>query len=140
MLSSHVGVIERLGLGQGQLQHFLRTRREGHVADRLGLRPLAHGLLDLVPYAFQRYAHAFEHIDGHAFPQNNQPQQEMLRPHIGVIKTIRLAARQLDYLLRPRREICKSIHSQSTNSHEAILFFTSCARISSRSSGLITRS
>ena len=71
---------------------------------------LTHGVLHFQTNAFQRNTKPIQNVDSNALPQPDQPEQQVLRADIGVIKAIRLFACQIDNLLRAWREIIEIIH------------------------------
>ena len=110
MFGTHVGVIQRLGLRNRQLQNLLGSRRERNIAHHLGLRALPNGLLHFNTDLLQGNTHPLKHGYRYAFRQSNQTQEEMFRPHIGMVETIGLFLGKVNDLLCSRCETVETIH------------------------------
>ena len=100
-------MIERLRFLTRESQHLLHARRVGNVAHHLGLRTGTDLLLDFHPHGLEIHPHLLQDVHGHALPQFDEAEQEMLRPHVIVIEAIGFFARERQDLLGSR---CKIIH------------------------------
>ena len=102
---ANVSVIERLGFPGREREHFFNTRRVGNVADHFLIRAGADLFLDFHADGFEVETHFLDHVHGHALPQLDQAEQQMLRAEEIVIETVGFLACQREHLLRARREI-----------------------------------
>ncbi len=87
----------RLGLGPA-------GRAGGAARGFLGARVAGEQLNDLLAHAAEVRAELHEHLRGDAFALADQAEQDVLGPDVVVTELQRLAQRQLEHLLRSRRE------------------------------------
>ena len=105
VLGADVGMIERLRFLAGERENFFHARRVRNVADHLGLRPGADLLLDFHPHGFEVETHLLQDVDGHALPELDQAEQQMLGPDVIVVEAVGFLAGERQDLLGSRREI-----------------------------------
>ena len=98
-------MVERLGFLAREREHLLHPRRVRDVADHLGFRPGTDLLLDFHPHGFEIEPHLLEDVDGHALPQFDQAEQQMLGPDVIVIEAIGFFAGKSQHLLGSRGKI-----------------------------------
>src|SRR2546423_5168415 len=98
-------MVQRLRFLPRQRQYLLHPRRVGNVADHFRLRPRPDLLLDFHPHSLEIEPHLLEDVDGHALPQLDQAEQQMLGPDVIMIEAIGFFSSESQDLLGPRSEI-----------------------------------
>ena len=106
VLGAHVGVAEAAGLGDGVGHDLLDAGRQRDRVGLLGLLgPGADLLLDGGAHVLEVEAHASEHVDGDAFAELDEPEQDVLGAHVVVVEATGLGPGQLHDLAGAGREI-----------------------------------
>jgi len=105
MLGPDVAMIERLRFLPRQREYFFDPWRVGNIARHLGIGTGANLLLHLNANRFEIEPELLQHIDGHALSKLDQAKQQMLRPHVIVVKAVGFLAGQGQDLLRTGCEI-----------------------------------
>ena len=105
MFGADVGMIQRLRFLPCQREHLLDPRRVGNVADHFRFRPRPDLLLDFHPHGFEIEPHLLEDVDGHALPQLDQAEQQMLGPDVIMIEAVGFFSSERQDLLGARGKI-----------------------------------
>ena len=106
MFGANVGMTEATGFRHGMSHDLLHARCERNGVRSLSfLRPLADLLLDGRADTLQIEAHPAEDIDGHAFTQLDQAEQDVLRANVVVVESARFGPGELHDLTGAGREI-----------------------------------
>ena len=107
MLGRDVGLPHLHGLAQGVLEHALHARGEGEVAGHVGALIDRDDLTDGLHHRIVLDIQTLERLGGEALLFLNQPEQDMLGAHIGLVKTAGLVLRQHEHLARLVGELVK---------------------------------
>lgn len=106
MLGPDVSMPETAGLGDGVGHDFLHARRERDGVGLLRLlRPRPHLLLHRGADVLEVKSHAAEDVDGDAFTQFDEAEQDVLSAHVIVVEATGLGPGELDDLAGAGREI-----------------------------------
>src|ERR1700738_5336248 len=98
-------MVQRLGFLPREREDFLHPRRVGNIADHFRFRTRPDLLLDFHSHGFEIEPHLLEDGDGHALPQLDQAEQQMLGPDVIMIEAIGFFSSESQDLLGPRGKI-----------------------------------
>ena len=100
VLSRDVGLPHLHSLAQRVLEHALHARSEGKVPGHIGVLVDGHHLADGLHHRVVFDIQTLERLSGKALFFLNQPEQDMLGAHIGLVKAAGLVLRQHEHLAR----------------------------------------
>src|SRR6266496_1150551 len=98
-------MIERLGLFASKRQHLFDARRVWDVANHLCLRSGTDLFLHFHSHRLEIEPHLLQDVYGHALPQLDQAEEQMLGAHIVVVEPVGFLASKRQNLLSSRCEI-----------------------------------
>ena len=92
MLGANVTVVKRLRFLARERQNFFDSRGVRNVSGGFGLGPGSHLLLNGSSNSIEIKSHFLQYVNRYTLTEIDQPKQQMLRPHVVMVKAISLFA------------------------------------------------
>jgi hypothetical protein len=92
VLGANVTVVKRLRFLARERQNFFDSRGVGNVSGGFGLGPGSHLLFNGSSNSIEIKSHFLQNVNRYTLTEIDQPKQQMLRPHVVMVKAISLFA------------------------------------------------